>query len=48
MKVGKFATETLEMLCETFGEYSLSQIAVLYGIHISKLIECQLKMNVAG
>jgi hypothetical protein len=28
MKLGKSATETLEMLCEPFGEYSLSWTAV--------------------
>jgi hypothetical protein len=28
MKLGKSATETLEMLCEAFGEHSLSQTAV--------------------
>jgi hypothetical protein len=28
VKLGKFATETLEMLRETFGEHSLSRTAV--------------------
>jgi transposase len=28
VKLGKSATETLEMLCEAFGEHSLSQTAV--------------------
>jgi hypothetical protein len=28
VKLGKSSTETLEMLCEAFGEYSLSWIAV--------------------
>jgi hypothetical protein len=28
MKLGKSATETLEMLCEVFGEHSLSQTVV--------------------
>jgi hypothetical protein len=28
VKLSKSATETLEMLCETFGEHSLSQTAV--------------------
>jgi hypothetical protein len=40
VKLGKSATETLEMLCEDFGEYSLSWIAVLNGIHASKPAEC--------
>jgi hypothetical protein len=28
VKFGKSGTETLEMLCEAFGEYSLSRTAV--------------------
>jgi hypothetical protein len=28
MTLGKSATETLEMVCEAFGEHSLSQTAV--------------------
>jgi hypothetical protein len=28
MKLGKFATKTLEMICEDFGEHSLSWTAV--------------------
>jgi hypothetical protein len=28
MDLGKSTTETLEMLCETFGEHSLSRTAV--------------------
>jgi hypothetical protein len=28
MKLGKSATKTLEMLCEAFGDHSLSQTAV--------------------
>jgi hypothetical protein len=28
VKVGKSATETLEMICEAFGEHSLSQTTV--------------------
>jgi hypothetical protein len=44
MKLGKFATETLEMFCEAFGEQRF-----LNGIHASRLVECQLKMtNVQG
>jgi hypothetical protein len=49
VKVGKSATETFEMLREAFGEHSLSQTAVLNGIHVSRLVECQLKItNVQG
>jgi hypothetical protein len=44
VKLGKSATETLEMLCEAFEEHSLSQTAVLNGIHISRPVECQLKI----
>jgi hypothetical protein len=44
MKLGKSATETLEMLREAFGEHSLSQTAVMNGICISKPVECKLKM----
>jgi hypothetical protein len=44
VQLGKSATETLEMLCETFGEHSLSQTVVLNGIHVSRLVKCQLKM----
>jgi hypothetical protein len=28
VKLGKYVTKTLEMLCEAFGEHSLSQTAV--------------------
>jgi hypothetical protein len=31
LKLGKSATETLEMLCEVFGEHSLSWTAVFEG-----------------
>jgi hypothetical protein len=49
MKLGKFTTETFEMLREAFGEYSLSRTAVLNGIHVSSPVKCQLKMtNVQG
>jgi hypothetical protein len=48
-KLGKSGTETLEMLHEVFGEHSLSWLGVLNGIHISRPVECQLKMtNVQG
>jgi hypothetical protein len=43
VKLGKSATETLEMLCEAFGEHSLSRTAVFNGIHVSRTVECQLK-----
>jgi hypothetical protein len=45
MKIGKSATETLEMLREAFGEHSLSRTAVLNDIHVSRPVECQLKMT---
>jgi hypothetical protein len=49
VKLGKFAIETLDMLCEAFGEHSLSRTAVCNGIHISRPVECKLKMmNVQG
>jgi hypothetical protein len=49
VKFGKSAIETLEMLREVFGEYSLSRTTVLNGIHVSRPVECQLKMrNVQG
>jgi hypothetical protein len=49
VKLGKSTAKTLEMLCEAFGEHSLSQTAVFNGIHISSPVKCQLKMtNVEG
>jgi hypothetical protein len=49
VKLSKSATELLEMLCEVFGEHSLSQTVVFNGIHVSRLVECQLKMtNIQG
>jgi hypothetical protein len=49
VKLGKSATETLQMLHEAFGEHSISRTAVLNGIHVSGPVECQLKMtNVQG
>jgi hypothetical protein len=49
VNLSKFATETLEMLREAFGEHSLSQTAVSDGIHVSRPVECQFKMmNVQG
>jgi hypothetical protein len=48
VKLGKSATKTLEMLPESFGEHSLRQ-RFLNDIHVSRPIECQLKMtNVSG
>jgi hypothetical protein len=43
VKLSKSATETLEMLHEAFGAHSLSQTALLNGIHVSRPVECQLK-----
>jgi hypothetical protein len=45
MKLGKSTIETLEMLRESFGVHSLSRTAVLNGIHVSRPVECQLKMT---
>jgi hypothetical protein len=37
------------MLFEAFGEHSLSRISFLNGIHVTRPVECQLKMtNVQG
>jgi hypothetical protein len=44
LKLGKSATETLEMLLEAFGEHSLSLTLVFNDIHVSRPVECQLKM----
>jgi hypothetical protein len=49
VKLGKSTIETLEMLHEAFGEHCLSRQWFLNGIHISRPVECQLKMmNVQG
>jgi hypothetical protein len=49
MKTGTPPTETLEMLCKAFREHSLCWTQFLNGIHISRLVECQLKMmNIQG
>jgi hypothetical protein len=45
MKISNSAAETFELLYETFGELSSSRTAVFNGIHISRSIECQLKMT---
>jgi hypothetical protein len=34
MNLGKSATKTFEMLCEAFGEHSLSQTAVFEWHHV--------------
>jgi hypothetical protein len=47
LKLSKSATDTLEMLHEEFEEHSLNPSGVFFfqnGIHISRLIEWQLKM----
>jgi hypothetical protein len=44
VKLGKCTTKTSEMLHEAFGEHSLSWTAILNGIHVSRPVECQLKM----
>jgi hypothetical protein len=36
------------MLREAFGELSLSEERFFNGIHVSRPVECQLKMNVQG
>jgi hypothetical protein len=50
VKLDKSATKTLEMLCEAFREHSSSQTVFFFnGIHVSRPVECQLKMmNVQG
>jgi hypothetical protein len=49
VKLGKSATEILEMLREAFGEHSLSQTADFDWHSCFKAAECQLKMiNVQG
>jgi hypothetical protein len=46
VKLGKSATETLEMLREAFVAHSLSRRKVfLNGIHVSRPIECQMKIT---
>jgi hypothetical protein len=45
MKLGKSATETLEMLHEAFGEHCLNRQRFLNGSHVSRLVECHLKMT---
>jgi hypothetical protein len=49
MKLGKSATKTFEMLCEAFGEHSLSWTAVFEWHPRFNAVECQLKMmNIQG
>jgi hypothetical protein len=45
VKIGKFNSESPEMLRDAFGEHSLSWYRVLNCIHISRPVECQLKMT---
>jgi hypothetical protein len=45
VKLGKSATETLEMLRESFGEYSLSRTAGLERHSRLRPVECQMKMT---
>jgi hypothetical protein len=45
VKLGKSTTETLEMHYAAFGEHSLSWTAVFDSIHVSRPVECQLKMT---
>jgi hypothetical protein len=48
VKLGEPDTETLEMFPEAFGKHSLRRTLVLLNnIHVSRPVECQLKvMNV--
>jgi hypothetical protein len=46
VKLGKSATETLEMLREAFGEHSLSRTTVFEWHSPFKAVECHLKMNI--
>jgi hypothetical protein len=48
VKPDKCITKTLEMLCEAFGEHSLCLTEFLNSIHVSRPIECHLKMKVQG
>jgi hypothetical protein len=45
MQLGKSTIKTFEMVCEASGEHSLSRTVVSNGIHISRSVECQLKMT---
>jgi hypothetical protein len=45
-KLGKSATETLEMLHEALEEHSLSGTAALNGIDVSGPVQCQSKMTI--
>jgi hypothetical protein len=49
VKLGKSATETLQMLRETPGKHSFSRSSVLNGTHVSRLVKCELNMtNIQG
>jgi hypothetical protein len=40
VKLGIPTTETLEMLCEAFGEHPLRWTVLFNGIHVSRLVKC--------
>jgi hypothetical protein len=49
MKHGQPATETLQILHKVFGKHSISGTVFLNIIHVSRLVEFQLKMtNIHG
>jgi hypothetical protein len=49
MKISKFPTETLQMLCDAFGKHSLSWTAVFERLSHFKAGGCKLKLsNVQG
>jgi hypothetical protein len=49
VKLSKSATETLAMLRQAFGEHFLTGQQFLNHIHVSRPVECQLKItNVLG
>jgi hypothetical protein len=45
MELSKSTTKTLEMLCEAFDGHSLSQTEFLNDIHVSRPVDCQLKLT---
>jgi hypothetical protein len=48
VKLCKSTTETCPMLCEAFGECFLTWAVVLNGIHVSRPVECLLKLTPSG
>jgi hypothetical protein len=48
VKISKSTSETLEMFREAFGEHSVRRKRYLNGVHFSRQVECQLKMNFQG